>query len=146
MNEPTIPEILAAVKPEEIKETLAGALPVALLVLLLSVVFSFLVYPISMILASVSKSFGSPVVPDWAYTAFFLGVVIWKVRGQSVHLPILGPVAWTILLFLIVPIVFACVYLPNWAVLPSILVFLTPIYLFAKILEKGRENIETGKA
>ena len=145
MNEPTIPEILAALKPEEVKETIASAVPSALVVIVLSIVFSFLVYPISMIIASFNRSFGFPVIPDWMYTAFFLLVVLWVVRGQRVHLPLMGPVAWAVLLVLVISIIFACIYLPGWAVLPSILIFLTPVHLFAKLLEKGREKIETGQ-
>lgn len=144
MNEPTIAEILAALKPEEIKETITDALPVALLTIFLSVVFSLLMYPVSMILASFNRGFGFPEIPDWVYTALFLGIVVWMIRGQSVHLPILGPIAWIVLVVLVISIVFACIYLPGWTVLPSILLFLTPVYLFAKLLEKGREKIETG--
>jgi predicted branched-subunit amino acid permease len=144
MNEPTIAEILAALKPEEIKETVTDALPVSLLTIALSVVFSLLMYPVSMILASFNRGFGFPEIPDWIYTALFLGIVFWMIRGQSAHLPILGPVAWTILIVLVISVIFACIYLPGWAVLPSILFFLTPVYLFAKLLEKGREKIETG--
>ena len=144
MNEPTIAEILAALKPEEIKETITDSLPLSLLVIVLSFVFSLLMYPVSMILASFNRGFGFPMIPDWVYTALFLGIVLWMVRGQSAHLPILGPVAWTVLVILVGSIVFACLYLPGWAVLPAILLFLTPVYLLAKLLEKGREKLETG--
>jgi hypothetical protein len=41
--------------------------------------------------------------------------------------------------------VFVCIYLPSRAVLPSILIFLTPVYLFAKLLEKGRAKLESGE-
>lgn len=145
MNEPAIAEILAVLKAEEIKETIMDALPAAFMVIFLSVIFSFLVYPISMILASFNRSFGLPIIPDWVYTALFLGIVLWMTRGQSAHLPVLGPVAWGVLLFLIIPIVFACIYLPGWAVLPSILLFLTPIHFFAKLLERGRAKLESGE-
>ena len=145
MNEPTIAEILAVLKAEEIKETITDALPAAFMVIVLSAVFSFLMYPVSMILASFNRSFGFPIIPDWVYTALFLGIVLWMIRGQSSHLPLLGPVAWGVLIVLIVSIVFACIYLPSWAVLPSILIFLTPIYFFAKLLEKGRLKLESGE-
>ena len=145
MNEPTIAEILAVLKAEEIKETITDALPAAFLVIALSAIFSFLIYPVSMILASFNRGFGFPVIPDWVYTALFLGIVLWMIRGQSSHLPLLGPVAWGVLIVLIVSIVFACIYLPSWAVLPSILIFLTPIYFFAKLLEKGRLKLESGE-
>jgi hypothetical protein len=145
MNEPTIPEILAALKAEEIKETIMDSLPVAFIVIVLSALFSFLVYPVSMILASFNKGFGFPVIPDWVYTALFLGFVVWMIRGHSAHLPLLGPVAWLVLIALIVPIVFACVYLPAWAVLPSILLFLTPIFFLARLLERGRAKLESGE-
>jgi hypothetical protein len=145
MNEPTIAEILAVLKAEEIKETIMGSLPSAFMVIILSAVFSFLIYPVSMILASFNRSFGFPVIPEWVYTTLFLGIVLWMIRGQSVHIPLLGPVAWGILAVLVVSIVFACIYLPGWAVLPSILVFLTPIYFFAKLLEKGRAKMESGE-
>jgi hypothetical protein len=102
-------------------------------------------YPVSMILASFNRSFGFPIIPDWVYTALFLGIVLWMIRGQSAHLPLLGPVAWGVLIVLIVSIVFACIYLPDWAVLPSILIFLTPIYFFARLLEKGRAKLESGE-
>ena len=144
MNEPTIAEILAVLKAEEIKETITDALPVAFMVIVLSAVFSFLMYPVSMILASFNRSFGFPIIPDWVYTALFLGIVLWMIRGQSAHLPLLGPVAWGVLIVLMVSIVFACIYLPDWAVLPSILIFLTPIYFFARLLEKGRAKLESG--
>jgi hypothetical protein len=145
MNEPTIAEILAVLKAEEIKEAVIDALPSAFMVILLSAVFSFLVYPVSMILASFNRGFGFPVIPDWVYSALFLGIVFWMSRGQSVHLPLLGPVAWGVLVVLTISIVFACIYLPGWAVLPSILLFLTPIHLFAKLLEKGRAKLESGE-
>ena len=145
MNEPTIAEILAVLKAEEIKETVMDSLPPAFIVIVLSGIFSFLVYPVSMILASFNRSFGFPVIPDWVYTALFLGIVLWMIRGQSVHIPLLGPVAWVVLIVLVVSIVFACIYLPGWAVLPSILLFLTPIYFFAKLLEKGRAKLESGE-
>ena len=145
MNEPTIAEILAVLKAEEIKETVMDSLPPAFIVIVLSGIFSFLVYPVSMILASFNRSFGFPVIPDWVYTALFLGIVLWMIRGQSVHIPLLGPVAWGVLIVLVVSIVFACIYLPGWAVLPSILLFLTPIYFFAKLLEKGRAKLESGE-
>jgi hypothetical protein len=145
MNEPTIPEILAALKSEEIKETIVDALPVAVIVIFLSVFFSFLIYPVSMILASFNKSFGLPVIPDWVYTALFLGIVVWMVRGHSTHLPLLGPVAWLVLVVLMVSIIFACIYLPAWAMLPSILLFLTPIFLLARLLERGRAKLESGE-
>ena len=145
MNEPTIAEILAVLKAEEIKETITDALPAAFMVIVLSAVFSFLMYPVSMILASFNRSFGFPIIPDWVYTALFLGIVLWMIRGQSTHLPLLGPVAWGVLLVLMVSIIFACIYLPDWAVLPSILIFLTPIYFFAKLLEKGRAKLESGE-
>jgi hypothetical protein len=145
MNEPTIAEILAALKAEEIKETITDSLPTALMVIGLSAVFSFLVYPVSMILASFNRSFGFPIVPEWVYTALFLGIVLWMSRGHGTHLPLLGPVAWSVLFVLIASIVFACIYLPDWAVLPSILLFLTPIYFFAKLLEKGRAKLESGE-
>jgi hypothetical protein len=144
MNEPTIAEILAVLKAEEIKETITDALPAAFMVIVLSAVFSFLMYPVSMILASFNRGFGFPVIPDWVYTALFLGIVLWMIRGQSTHLPLLGPVAWGVLIVLMVSIVFACIYLPDWAVLPSILIFLTPIYFFARLLEKGRAKLESG--
>ena len=121
------------------------SLPPAFIVIVLSGIFSFLVYPVSMILASFNRSFGFPVIPDWVYTALFLGIVLWMIRGQSVHIPLLGPVAWVVLIVLVVSIVFACIYLPGWAVLPSILLFLTPIYFFAKLLEKGRAKLESGE-
>jgi predicted branched-subunit amino acid permease len=79
------------------------------------------------------------------YTALFLGIVLWMIRGQSVHLPVLGPVAWGVLIVLVVSIVFACIYLPGWAVLPSILLCLTPLYFFAKLLERGRAKLESGE-
>jgi hypothetical protein len=145
MNEPTIAEILAVLKAEEIKETITDSLPSALMVIVLSGIFSFLVYPVSMILASFNKSFGFPVIPEWVYTTLFLGIVLWMIRGQSAHLPLLGPVAWGVLIVLVVSIVFACIYLPGWAVLPSILLFLTPIYFFAKLLERGRAKLESGE-
>jgi len=145
MNEPTIAEILAVLKAEEIKETITDSLPSALMVIVLSGVFSFLVYPVSMILASFNRSFGLPVIPEWVYTTLFLGIVLWMIRGQSAHLPLLGPVAWGVLIVLVVSIVFACIYLPDWAVLPSILLFLTPIFFFAKLLEKGRAKLESGE-
>jgi len=138
-------EILAVLKAEEIKETVMDSLPPAFIVIILSGIFSFLVYPVSMILASFNRSFGFPVIPDWVYTALFLGIVLWMIRGQSVHIPLLGPVAWGVLIVLVVSIVFACIYLPGWAVLPSILLFLTPIYFFAKLLEKGRAKLESGE-
>ena len=145
MNEPTIAEILAVLKAEEIKETITDALPPALMVIFLSAIFSFLVYPVSMILASFNRGFGFPVIPDWVYTALFLGIVLWMIRGQSVHLPLLGPVAWGVVIVLVASIVFACIYLPAWSVLPSILLFLTPLYLFARLLEKGRAKLESGE-
>jgi hypothetical protein len=145
MNEPTIAEILAVLKAEEIKETITAALPSALIVIVLSVIFSFLVYPVSMILATFNRSFGFPAIPNWVYAALFLGIVLWMIRGQSTHLPLLGPMAWGVLIVLVVSIVFACIYLPGWAVLPSILLFLTPIYLFAKLLERGRAKLEAGE-
>ena len=145
MNEPTIAEILAVLKAEEIKETVTDALPSALMIIFLSAIFSFLIYPVSMILASFNRGFGFPVIPDWVYTALFLGIVLWMIRGQSVHLPLLGPVAWSVVIVLVVSIVFACIYLPAWSVLPSILLFLTPLYLFARLLEKGRAKLESGE-
>jgi hypothetical protein len=145
MNEPTIAEILAVLKAEEIKETVTGSLAPAFMVIVLSAVFSFLIYPVSMILASFNRGFGFPIIPDWVYTALFLGIVLWMIRGQSTHLPLLGPVAWGVLMVLVASIVFACIYLPSWAVLPSILIFLTPIYFFAKLLEKGRAKLESGE-
>jgi hypothetical protein len=145
MNEPSIAEILAVLRAEEIKETIMDALPSAFMVIVLSAVFSFLIYPVSMILASFNRSFGFPVIPDWVYTALFLGIVLWMIRGQSVHLPLLGPVAWGVLIVLVVSIVFACIYLPGWSVLPSILLFLTPLYMLAKLLEKGRAKLESGE-
>jgi hypothetical protein len=144
MNEPTIAEILVVLKAEEIKETIMEALPVSLMVIVLSAIFSFLVYPVSMILASFNRGFGFPIIPEWVYTALFLGIVLWMIRGQSAHLPILGPVAWCVLIVLVASIVFACIYLPDWSVLPSILLCLTPIYVFAKLLEKGRAKLESG--
>ena len=144
MNEPTMAEILAALEAEEVKETITEALPASVIVIFLSVVFSFLMYPVSMILASFNKSFGFPEIPQWVYTALFLAIVLWMSRGLRVHLPVLGPMSWGVLVVLVVSIVFACVYLPGWAVLPSILLFLTPVYLFAKLLEKGREKLELG--
>lgn len=145
MNEPTIAEILAVLKAKEIKETITDVLPPAFMVIVLSVVFSFLVYPVSMILASFNRGFGFPVIPDWVYTALFLGIVLWMIRGQSAHLPVLGPVAWGVFIVLVVSIVFACIYLPAWSVLPSILLFLTPLYFFAKLLERGRAKLESGE-
>jgi len=145
MIEPRIADILSVLKAKEIKETITDVLPSAFIVIVLSVVFSFLVYPVSMILASFNRGFGFPVIPDWVYTALFLGIVLWVIRGQSAHLPILGPVAWGVLIVLVVSIVFACIYLPGWAVLPSILLFLTPLYFFAKLLERGRAKIESGE-
>ncbi|MCX6143553.1 MAG: hypothetical protein NTZ35_10050 [Ignavibacteriales bacterium] len=145
MNEPTIAEILAVLKAEEIKETITDALPAAFMVIVLSAVFSFLIYPVSVILASFNRSFGFPIIPDWVYTALFLGIVLWMIRGHSAHLPLLGPVAWGVLIVLVASIVFACIYLPAWAVLPSILIFLTPIYFLAKLLEKGRAKLESGE-
>ena len=145
MNEPTRAEILAVLKAEEIKETVTDALPSALMIIFLSAIFSFLIYPVSMILASFNRGFGFPVIPDWVYTALFLGIVLWMIRGQSVHLPLLGPVAWSVVIVLVVSIVFACIYLPAWSVLPSILLFLTPLYLFARLLEKGRAKLESGE-
>jgi hypothetical protein len=145
MNEPTIAEILAVLKAEEIKETITDSLPSAFMVIVLSAVFSFLMYPVSMILASFNRSFGFPIIPDWVYTALVLGIVLWMIRGQSAHLPLLGPVAWGVLIVLVISIVFACIYLPDWAVLPSILIFLTPIYFFARLLEKGRAKLESGE-
>jgi hypothetical protein len=50
MDEPSIAEILAVLKAEEIKETIMDALPTAFMVIVLTVVFSFLIYPVSMIL------------------------------------------------------------------------------------------------
>jgi hypothetical protein len=144
MNEPTIAEILVVLKTEEIKETIMEALPASLMVIVLSAIFSFLVYPVSMILASFNRGFGFPIIPEWVYTALFLGIVLWMIRGQSAHLPILGPVAWSVLIVLVASIVFACIYLPDWSVLPSVLLFLTPIYVFAKLLEKGRAKLESG--
>ena len=144
MNEPSIAEILAVLKVEEIKETITDVLPTAFMVIVLSGIFSFLVYPVSMILASFNRSFGFPVIPGWVYTALFLGIVLWMIRGQSVHLPLLGPVAWSVVIVLVASIVFACIYLPDWSVLPSVLLFLTPLYLFAKLLEKGRGKLESG--
>jgi hypothetical protein len=145
MIEPRIADILSVLKAKEIKETITDVLPSAFIVIVLSVVFSFLVYPVSMILASFNRGFGFPVIPDWVYTALFLGIVLWVIRGQSAHLPILGPVAWGVLIVLVVSIVFACIYLPGWAVLPSILLFLTPLYFFAKLLERGRAKLESGE-
>jgi hypothetical protein len=145
MNGPTPAEILSALKAEEIKETIMDALPAAFLVIVLSALFSFLVYPVSMILASFNRSFGFPAIPDWVYTALFLGIVLWMIRGQSVHIPLLGPLTAAILLVLVVAVVFACSYLPDWALLPSILLFLTPIFLVAKLLEKGRAKLESGE-
>jgi hypothetical protein len=145
MNEPTIAEILAVLKAEEYKETITDALPSAFMVIMLSVVFSFLIYPVSMILASFNRSFGFPTIPDWVYTALFLGIVLWMIRGQSVHLPLLGPVAWGVIVVLVVSVIFACIYLPGWSVLPSILLLLTPLYMFAKLLEKGRAKLESGE-
>jgi hypothetical protein len=144
MNEPTIAEILAVLKAEEIKETITDSLAPAFMVIILSAVFSFLIYPVSMILAAFNRGFGFPIIPDWVYKALFLGIVLWMIRGQSTHLPLLGPVAWGVLMVLVASIVFACIYLPSWAVLPSILIFLTPIYFFAKLLEKGRAKLESG--
>jgi hypothetical protein len=145
MNEPTIAEILAVLKAEEYKETITDALPTAFMVIMLSVVFSFLIYPVSMILASFNRSFGFPAIPDWVYTALFLGIVLWMIRGQSVHLPLLGPVAWSVVIILVVSVIFACIYLPGWSVLPSILLLLTPLFMFAKLLEKGRAKLESGE-
>ena len=79
------------------------------------------------------------------YTALFLGIVLWKIRGQSVRLPLLGPVAWSVVIVLVASIVLACIYLPDWPVLPSIMLLLTPLYLFAKLLEKGRAKLESGE-
>jgi hypothetical protein len=145
MNGPTLAEILSALKAEEVKETIMDALPAAFLVIVLSALFSFLVYPVSMILASFNRSFGFPAIPDWVYTALFLGIVLWMIRGQSVHIPLLGPVTAGIILLLVVSVIVACSYLPDWALLPSILLFLTPIYLAAKLLEKGRAKLESGE-
>jgi len=145
MIEPRIADILSVLKAKEIKETITDVLPSAFIVIVLSVVFSFLVYPVSMILASFNRGFGFPVIPDWVYTALFLGIVLWMIRGQSAHLPLLGPVAWSVVIVLVVSIVFACIYLPAWSVLPSILLFLTPLYLFARLLEKGRAKLESGE-
>jgi hypothetical protein len=145
MNEPTIAEILAVLKAEEVKETITDSLPPAFMLIGLSAVFSFLIYPVSMILASFNRSFGFPVIPDWVYTALFLGIVLWMIRGQSAHLPLLGPVAWSVLIVLFVSVIFACIYLPGWSVLPSILLLLTPLYMFAKLLEKGRAKLKSGE-
>jgi hypothetical protein len=145
MNEPTIAEILRALTPAETKYAVIEALPGALIVIVLSLVFSLLTYPVSMILAAFNRSFGFPEIPNWIYTALFLGIVLWLVRGQSGHIPILGAVAWLVLAFMLIPVVVVCVYAPDWAILPLILLEFTPIYLVAKLLEEGRKKMETGE-
>lgn len=64
MNEPTIAEILRALTPAETKDAIIEALPGALIVIVLSLVFSLLTYPVSMILAAFNRSFGFPGTPN----------------------------------------------------------------------------------
>lgn len=145
MNEPMISEAISALTKAEIKEEIKNGLPAAVVVIVLSLIFSLLIYPVSMIFAAFGRDFGLPEIPNWVYTALFLGIVLWLIRGQRSHIPTLGPVAWLVLIMMVSLPVVICIFLPDWAILPSILVVLTPLYLFARLLEAGRKKIETGE-